>query len=223
MPREISRAQAIIIVALALAAAGTAYWRASTLDPVIYSVGSGVGFGPGYRLTDMWFNADISKIVAMASDPRTFQDFVTSEHPLIVLAMYPPVTVLRAAGLTVLEAVRAYWAIIAALWVAMLFILLRALGCRPADATLFTIMAMTSAAFFFWSVVPEAFSLGSLAILVVLYLSAVAHRTQSPLGAYMVINLVSLSITLTNWMVEIWPPSLTCHGAGRSWRSRGDF
>jgi len=203
VPREISRAQAIMIVTLALAAGGTAYWRASTLDPVIYWVGSGVGFGPGYRLTDMWFNADISKIVAMASDPGTFQAFVTSEHPLILLAMYPPVTILRAAGLTLLEAVRAYWAIIAALWTAMLFILLRAIGCRPADATLLTVMAMTSAAFVFWFAVPEAFSLGSLAILVVLYLASVAHRTKPHLGFYIVINLVSLSITLTNWMVGI--------------------
>ena len=202
-PSGISGAQAIIIVTLALAAAATAYWRASTLDPVIYSVGSGIGFGPGYRLTDMWFNADISKLVAMASDAETFQAFFTSEHPLIMLAVYPPVALLRATGLTLLTAVRAYWALIAALWTAILFILLRAIGCRPADATIFTIMSMTSAAFFFWFAVPEAFSLGSLTILVVLYLVSVAHRTKSSLVIYTVINLVSLSITLTNWMVGI--------------------
>ena len=203
VPREISRPQAIIVVALALVAAGTAYWRASSLDPVIYSVGSGVGFGPGYRLTDMWFNADISKIVAMASDPNTFQDFVTSEHPLIVLAMYPPVALLRAAGLTVLEAVRAYWAIVAGLWTALLFILLRRIGCRPMDATILTLMAMTSAAFIFWFAVPEAFSLGSLAFLVIFYLASVAHKVKSPLALYAVVSLVSLSITLTNWMVGV--------------------
>ena len=205
MPNELSAAQWVIITILALLAGGSAYWRASTLDPVLYSYGHGNGsVGPGYRTTDMWFNANVPQMMTTVSDRNTYYDSIVSEHPLLPLATYPPVTLLGSVvGLSTIEAVRVYWAALAALWTVLLFLLLRVIGYRTMDATVFTVLATTSAAFIFWFVVPESFSVGSLTILMAIYLAAVAHRSKSPVWTYLVVNFLSLSMTLTNWMLGI--------------------
>lgn len=200
--KRISWAELVIVVGLACVAAGTSYARASALDPVLYSYTS----ENGYETSDMWFDADIPKMVRMMSSRWDGKHEVTSEHPLMSLVIYTPVFVLREGpiGLTVLEAIHLTWAGWAALWTITLFILLRVVGCRSFDATLFTVLGMTSASSVFWFTVPEAFSIGSVTIIMALCLTAWAKQSKSPLVSYGLINILTLSITVTNWMVGIF-------------------
>jgi hypothetical protein len=152
----------------------------------------------------MWFDGDIPKMFTMMASRSAEQHQATSEHPLISLVTYAPVFALRRlAGLTTLQAVRIVWAVLAALWTAALFVLLRALGLRLFDSALFTLLGMTSAASVFWFAVPEAFSLGSLLIILALCLVALTSTAASPLLVYGLVNVLTLSITVTNWMVGI--------------------
>ena len=211
--QRVSWVDALIIMILACVASGTTFWRASALDPVIYVERTPSGYYPA----DMWFGGDIPKIVIMMRDRHSEQYNITSEHPLLPIATYLPVFLLRTAGgLGLFEAVRVYWAVLGALWVAALFTLFRLTGCRRVDATMLAVLGMTSAAAVFWFAVPEAFSVGSLTIVVAFCLVAAASRARSPLLAYSLGNLVSLSMTLTNWMVGILAAILHCHGDGQS-------
>ncbi len=66
------------------------------------------------------------------------------------------------------------------------------------------LLGMVSAASIFWVSVPESFSIGSLLIIVVLCLAALAERTKPSPVIYTLINVLALSITVTNWMVGIF-------------------
>jgi hypothetical protein len=199
--RRIPITDALVILVLACVAAGIAFWRASSLDPVIYVGKTETGYYP----PDMWFGGDIPKNVTMLRDRHSEQHNITSEHPLISLVNYPPVFVLKdVVGLTLYEAVRIYWAALAGLWTVALFILMRLIGRRLLDSAIFALLGMTSAAAVFWFAVPEEFTVGSLTILVALCLVVAARRTKAPVLVYALANLVSMSVTLTNWMVGIF-------------------
>jgi hypothetical protein len=202
----------VIALVLACVAAGSSYARALSLDPVIYSYGS----EKTYYTSDVWFDADIPKMFTMMNSRAAPQHQVTSEHPLLSLVVYVPVFVLRRlAGFSTLQAVRLLWSLLAALWTAALYLLLRVLGCRPFDAAVFTLLGTTSAASVFWFAVPEAFSLGSLTILLALLLFARLPHAHSPLLSYFLLNVLTLSITVTNWMVGFFAAVLNM----RWWRA----
>jgi hypothetical protein len=99
--------------------------------------------------------------------------------------------------------VRLVTAGVAALWFSLLFILLRIIGCRRFDATLFSIFAGTSAASIFWFVMPETYQLGSATMLIGLLLAAVAQFRQVSSWWYVLVGVLTLGITVTNWMVGI--------------------
>jgi len=178
----------------------TAYWRASLLDSVIYS-----NEANGYRTTNMWFDGDIPKYVFIATDRHANQHSVLSEHPFVSAAIYPPVFLLRkVAHVPTLPAIHLVWAVYAALWTSALWILLRLRGCGSLDAAVFTALGAVSAASMFWFAVPEVFSLGSLTIIVALCIAYAADRTRPTLAAYVLMNLVSMSMTASNWMLGIF-------------------
>jgi hypothetical protein len=65
------------------------------------------------------------------------------------------------------------------------------------------VVGITSAAAVFWFAVPEAFSIGSLTIVVAFCLASAGDGAKSPFLVHALGNLVALSVTLTNWMVGI--------------------
>lgn len=183
----------LIVVVLAFAASFASYQGARLINPVIFD---------GDTL-NTWFQADIPRVFDNLTARGSKQNR-TNVHPLFILTAFPAVYVLRTALLLEpITAIRIVVAAVAFLWLSALFILLRLIGCRRFDATLFSVLAATSAAAMFWFVVPDTYPLGSLSLLLPLCLVAIGqHRKLSPLW-YGLVSALTLSITVTNWMAGI--------------------
>ncbi len=182
----------MLVFVLAAVAGLASYQGAELLNPVIFNQQAG----------DVWFEADIPRVFANMTD-RESNHYRTKVHPLFSLIAFPLVYALRTALLEPITAVRMVIATVASVWISLLFILLRLIGCRRFDAILFSVLAATSAAAVFWFVVSETYPFGSLSILLALCLVAVApYQKLAPLW-YVLVSALTLSFTLTNWMVGI--------------------
>ncbi len=134
----------------------------------------------------------------------------TGPHPLLSLAVYPWVFMLRRGfGMDTVAAVRTVSSAVAVLWISVLFVLLRLVGCRRLDATLLTVLATISASTLFWFVVPGTGPYGSLSILLALCLSvAEPRRVLSSIWAVGAC-LFTFSFALTNGMAGILATAVT--------------
>ncbi|MGH7256819.1 MAG: hypothetical protein ACREIM_00450 [Nitrospiraceae bacterium] len=152
-----------------------------------------------FETWDVWFEGDLF---------RTYQNMVradsdhsrTNLHPLVTYVTYRPTARLIAHVETV-TAVRLVLATVAALWIATFYLLLRALDCRRLDAGLFSLLACISAAAMFWLPVPETYSFGSSTVLLALLLMLIVPQTS--FWGYVFINVLTLSMTVTNWMAGL--------------------
>ncbi len=152
---------------------------------------------------DVWFGSDIPRVIANMVE-RESNHYRTKVHPLFSILTWPPVYVLRKLlGLWGLTAIKLMLAGVAALWAAALFALFRLIGCPRLDATIFTTLAATSAAAVFWFVVPETYAFGSFTIVLALCAAAVAQRRALSEGWYTAVGAMSMSVTITNWMLGI--------------------
>ena len=186
--------QDILFVSVLAAIAGFASYQGEQLiNKAIFDKQAG----------DVWLGADIARVFENMTQRKSDHHRI-KVHPLFSLITFPAVHLLRTVlDLEPITAVRIIIAAVACLWISALFILLRVIGCRRFDATLFSVLAATSAAAMFWFVVPETYSFGSLSLLLGLCFVAIAqHRHLSHLW-YTVISALTLSITTTNWMVGI--------------------
>jgi hypothetical protein len=78
------------------------------------------------------------------------------------------------------------------------------MGCHRLDATLLSLVGGVSATSVFWLVIPESFSLGSLTILLgLIFVTLAQYRPFSAIW-YVGLNLLTVSITITNSMVGIF-------------------
>jgi hypothetical protein len=178
---------AALAVAFALAA-----WYGATLIP------AGL-LEPVYD--DVWFTSDPDRVYANMTY-RGSDNTRAVVHPLFLLMAYPAVFVVKqATGLAAPEAVVAVMAAVAGLWGALLFAIVRCLGCRRLDATVLCLLGVTSAASLFWFTVPETFGFGSAAILGAVLVVVLAGRNAVPLAGYVVVNVLTLGMTSSNWMV----------------------
>jgi hypothetical protein len=167
--------------------------RSSMLPDAIYQYRSGP-----LRTSDLWFDADIPRTVCMATDPLAPQHASTSGHPLLSSLLYfPTQSVMRVTGVGAIDAVRWITALQAGVWILMLYAVLRAIGLRRLDASVFTVLAASTAAAVFWTAVPEAFVLGAASLLLP---ALVIGRWRRPADWHLAIAAaVSLSVTVTNW------------------------
>lgn len=93
--------------------------------------------------------------------------------------------------------------VIAFMWSTLLFVILRLIGCRRADAMIFSLLAAVSAAAVFWFTVPAIFGLASTTVLFALFVLVLSHsHALSPLW-YIAVNIATLSVAATNWMAGI--------------------
>ena len=152
---------------------------------------------------DTWFDSDVSAYFEALTNPDHPLHARTYKHPLFSLILSTPVYALKILGIETITALRLLIATIASLWLATLFILLRLIGCRRFDALLFSLLGATSAAAIFWLTIPESYPFGSLSILLALVLAALATYRPPPLWAYVAVNVMTLSITVTNWMAGL--------------------
>lgn len=152
---------------------------------------------------DVWFDADLYRVFSNMTE-RSSDHYRTRVHPIFSLIAFPPVHLLvQGLNLTPSAAVRAVMAVVAAIWLAALFALLRIIGCRRADAILFSLLATVSASAIFWFIVPETYQFGSLSILLALGFVGLTEHRQFSSFWYIGVSALTLSITTTNWMVGI--------------------
>jgi hypothetical protein len=150
---------------------------------------------------NVWFNGDMPLDYAALTD----REFERSRgvHPIFKMTFVPVLAIRKVAGLSPIAAVRAFYAAVAAIWAGLLFLLLRTAGLRPLDATIFTILGLSSASAVFWLTVPETYPLGSVTILVAFVALAYGETRRLPSAAYVGVSAATLSITLTNWMAGL--------------------
>ncbi|MBP0005908.1 MAG: hypothetical protein J7642_19690 [Cyanobacteria bacterium SBC] len=200
------RTDLFILTVLAIVGGVASFLGAQLVSSVILE--------PGTDST--WFEADIPRVFANMTD-RQSNHYRTKVHPLFSLIAFPPVYLLqKISDLDPTQSARVVIAIVAALWLGLLFALLRSIGCRRLDAILFSLLGATSAAAIFWFVVPETYSFGSLTISIALLFVACTQYTQWSSLWYIAVSAATLSITVTNWMVGLlvpvvnyrWKPSL---------------
>ena len=154
-------------------------------------------------VNDVWFQSDLKRVFENMTDRYARGHYRVQVHPLYSLFTYPPTFALRKLGIAPLHAVQIVTAAIAALYVLTYYALLRAAGCARLDSMVFSILGGCSAAALFWLSVPESYGLGATSIAVGLSLSAVAAQRYHPAWKYVAVSALTLSITVTNWMVGI--------------------
>ena len=184
----------LIIFLLAFVGGLASYLGSRLIDPVIFDI---------QQTDNVWFEADISRVFANMTDLES-DHYRTKVHPLFSLIAFPPVYGLeKVFGIDSLMAVSIVIAAVASLWISALFIILRLIGCRRFDATLFTLLGATSAAAVFWFIVPETYSFGSLSMLLALGFVVLTQERQFSSLWFVAVSALTLSMTLTNWMVGI--------------------
>jgi hypothetical protein len=152
---------------------------------------------------DAWFDADANLVLPRLAD-RWARSYRIEMHPILPLLTLPPAWVAqRAFGLSPLDAARAFFAAVGALWVAALYALVRVIGCRRPDAAVFSLLACASAAAVFWLPVPESWQLGSLSLLLALVPPALAQRREVAVAWYVPGSFLTLGVTVSNWTTGV--------------------
>lgn len=168
---------------------------------------------PSYLLhsMDFWFESDtvreVSNMTSVTDDHSR-----TSVHPLFSILTFVPVYLVKhALAIPPLQAVLYVTGIIAGVWSGTLYLLLRLLGCRKLDASIFTALGLSSASALFWLPMPNSYTWGSWSIMITLALLLRAEQRRLSATAYVVASAFTLSITVTNWMAGLlttlarWP------------------
>ncbi|MCL4818851.1 MAG: hypothetical protein KJ067_06905 [Vicinamibacteria bacterium] len=202
MKRAWDIAAALLLASLS---AGSSWTRSQAIDPALLSY-----HVEKTRMSDLWFDADLPKVFQMSTDRRAAQHGATASHPLASLALHAPVTLVRAVtGSPSETAMQVSTAGLAALWAGLLYSVLRRLGLTLFDATLFTLVGLTSAAAVFWFAVSELFAIGSLTILMALWGITAPEQRAGPALVPVLLSAATLGITVTNWSVGLLCTLLT--------------
>lgn len=151
------------------------------------------------RGNDVWFEADMP-VVSDTMVHRWSNHGRNAHHPLFALMTTTPTYVLR----PILPSPRARVAVIvtvvAGIWAAMIYLLLRSLTDSTTGALSFSVLACVSAGSIFWLPTAETYALGSATLLAPLVLLAWDGRRRMPDWCYVAASAMSLSVTTTNWI-----------------------
>jgi len=153
---------------------------------------------------DIWFDGDPSFLFQNFTNRRSPYLRRTSVHPLYPLVTTVPASILQRLGVTDdLTKIRIVLALAAAVWGCSLYALLRVLGNQRLDAALFALLGLTSASVIFWSGLPEYHFIGSISLIFALLLIGAGNRGRFSGARYTVASALSLSMTVTNWMLGL--------------------
>jgi hypothetical protein len=186
----------ILILAL-VAAAGS--WLVSSMA---VSAGAFPGRADsGYN--DVWFDSDTKD--ALLRLTVTGEEITAERHPMEGLMMRAPVRVLMqlAPGLGGVWILRLLLAAAALLWITSIYGCLRLAGCQWIDATLFSMLGLSSATFMFWFAVPDYFVFSAVSAMPAMLLVAWAGRAPSREWPALAAGVLSASITVTNAMFGV--------------------
>src|SRR5882757_1400843 len=155
------------------------------------------------RADDVWFEADVDRVYDDMTD-RGANHYRTTVHPIFPLLTYPVVHASQKLLHTdKISAVRGVIAATAGVWLTLFYALLRALRCRRMDAVLFALVAAATSGALFWVAIPETYEFGSLTIVGVLFLAAMAERRAVPVWVDIAAGAASMSILVTDFMVAV--------------------
>lgn len=147
-----------------------------------------------------WFEADSPGYYQMMTDRHSDHDD-TRTHPLFSLVTWPFVVGLeKVTGVGSNTAVGIYLGGVGVLWIGLLYAVLRRLGCRPLEALLFGLVALSSATARCWLAVPETYLLGGATILAALFLALGENPGELALTLG---SAASLAVAVPNWMAGL--------------------
>jgi hypothetical protein len=153
---------------------------------------------------DVWFDADTARVISDMTSVSADHGRL-SVHPLFSLMTLPQVFLLRELfGLSPILAVRLVIAAATFIFSCAFYSLLRSIGLRRVDSSLFCALTMISGAAMFGLAVPETYVFGSSGIVLALLLVAVAQHRRISGVWFAAASALTLSATTTNWMVGIF-------------------
>lgn len=190
-----------IVAIISLLFAALTFKRAGLLHPAIFEY----GYRDGIWTSNLWFDGDIPKIKFMLSDRFFVGHNLTSEHPFMSFLLYFPFSLINTVlKLPIISTIRIFVTGVTIIFSVLTFLLLKKNGHKYIDSIIFTLLGLVSASATFWLLVPEAFSLGALSIIGALLLVESESFSRHPLVKGILINLVSISVTITNWTTGIF-------------------
>lgn len=152
---------------------------------------------------NVYFQADLSRTYSAMSNRVSEAHYRAKVHPLFPIQTYSPVFLLKKLGFSTFSAIKIVVCAIASIWGLCLYGMFRLIGNNRFHAVLLTMLGLSSASAMFWLSVPESYALGSLNIIIALCFAALANYKPLPNKSYILINLITLSTTITNWMSGI--------------------
>jgi hypothetical protein len=192
----------LLVILLALAYALLTFHHAHRLNKQLFEYGNENGSKYKVRTSDMWFDGDLPKIKYMMLDRTFVGHAISSEHPFLPIFVFLPTWMLQKLfSLSSWNAIRCFSSIVAFLYIFLQYSVLRIITGHWLDAIIFTSLAAFSASAIFWMPVPESFLIGSLSILLVIFLAIFLRLRNHPIITNVLINLISLSVTITNWAI----------------------
>lgn len=185
----------LIAVVLGVATCLSSCICASMIDPS--------GFWQVHSM-DVWFDADTARVFWDMTSITAIHSRI-SVHPLFCLITFPQVFLLSEfLGLSPILAVRVVIAATAFVFTCTFYSLLRSIGCKRVDSSLFSAMTITSGAGVFGLAVPETYVFGSVGIVMALLLVAFAQQRRVSDLWFVAVSALTLSATTSNWMVGIF-------------------
>ncbi|MCB9844367.1 MAG: hypothetical protein H6811_00055 [Phycisphaeraceae bacterium] len=178
-----------VMLALMAMAGVVAWWASGQIDARFLSRGA----------SSSYFEADIPRVFANMTDPDSDHERA-KVHPLWAAAAYPSTRALGVLGLDRLEAARAFQCGAGALVVALVFVLARLIGVSRWMAWLPGVALMSCSGWMMWVAVPETYVLGGATLLAPLVVCGVAATHRVPRWWVVGAGVVSLSVTVTNYM-----------------------
>lgn len=190
----------VIVAMLVLMVMTASLYRSSRVAPGIYNYVAG-----GQPVSDLWFDGDLPRMCLAMTERLAIQSAVTSEHPLLQLFTFAPTQAIRrVTGATALDSIRWTVAVMAGLWIATCYLMLRLMRCRAGDAFAFASLAAVSAAGLAWTMVPELHLPGAITLMAPLCLVAARMRgLEISEFVYTLSSALSLSATISNWFAGI--------------------
>jgi hypothetical protein len=187
-----NRVDLLLVFGLAIVTGLTTFYRAQLVDPILYTMPA----------IDVFFDGDVAPVFDAFT--KVTADFSNkSVHPLLPSFAYLLRLPSQLLGLNDIVSARTIISVIAAYTIGTFFIILRLLSYSRLDASLFSLLAATTAAAQFWFAIPEHYGLGAATMVSALCLVAVAAHHKVPLFWYLVVNVSTLGVTITNWMAGI--------------------
>ncbi len=156
----------------------------------------------GMGTENVWFESDVRRVFATCIGQT--MHYRVKIHPLFALIAMPLCkTLIRSSHLSTDSAVDVFMAATAGTWSVLFYLVSRKLGFDHVFAALGTILGLSSSAFLFFQSIPETYGLASVSILAAVLLKASAGNGEWPVRNAVLASGVSLSITVTNWMLGL--------------------